>query len=225
MKAETLRTLMRGLFRALTTVQTQDLDHIPASGPCLLAVNHLSRLDGPLVLAYVRRPDLTAIVTDKYQAFPLMRWVVDTVGGIWINRGSGDVDAIRAARAYLQTGGALGIAPEGTRSTQQALLPAKTGVAYLADITHVPVVPLAMWGTERVFNELVRLRRPRIGLRAGPALHLPPVARKTREADLQRNTDEIMAQLAALLPPAYRGAYADHPRLLELLAEGGAAGR
>ena len=55
-----------------------------------------------------------------------------------------------------------------------------------------------------------------VNIQFGSPIALPPVRRATRESDLQRNTDEIMCQIAAMLPPAYRGVYNDHPRLLEL---------
>ncbi len=66
-------------------------------------------------------------------------------------------------------------------------------------------------------RQLLRLRRPRITIRYGEPFWLESIDRANREACLQRNTDEIMCRIAAMLPPQYRGAYADHPRLMELL--------
>jgi 1-acyl-sn-glycerol-3-phosphate acyltransferase len=77
---------------------------------------------------------------------------------------------------------------------------------------------MCVTGTEDAVAQLFRFRRPLIRVCVGQPFTLPPVERRQRAEMLQRNTDEIMCQIAALLPPEYRGAYADHPRLAELLS-------
>jgi 1-acyl-sn-glycerol-3-phosphate acyltransferase len=205
------KRLFRFLIKVLTRLQVEGLENVPAEGGLLLATNHLSVVDPVLV---------SALVAKNHQKNPIFRAVIDAVGGIWINREEADARAFRTARAHLQSGGALGIAPEGTRSQTGALIPPKTGAAYLADKAGVPVIPVAITGTEETFAKLRSFRRPRITLRFGRPFTLPPVTRQARDADLQRNTDEIMSQIATLLPSAYRGVYAGHPRLLELEAGG-----
>ncbi len=193
------------------------MEYIPTQGACILAVNHLGRLDPPLVFAMLDRDDVTSLVADKYLHYPFFRWIVNAVNGIWINRDEADISALRAARNFLKSGGVLGIAPEGTRSRTGALITAKTGVAYLAEKTGVPIVPVAISGTEKAIQELSRLRRPTLRIQFGKPLHFPPLDRGDRSQALQRNTDEIMCQIAVMLPLQYRGVYADHPRLKELL--------
>lgn len=139
------------------------------------------------------------------------------MGGIWIKREEIDTRALRTARDHLRNGGVLGIAPEGTRSATGALLSAKTGVAYLADQAGVPIVPVAVAGTWQITRELFTLKRPKITLQFGEPFLLSTINRSDREAGLRRNTDEIMCRIAVLLPAEYRGVYAQHPRLLELL--------
>jgi 1-acyl-sn-glycerol-3-phosphate acyltransferase len=212
-----IRIIIRGLFNALTRVRIQGIENVPKTGGCLLAVNHLSLLEPPLVFGMLKREKMTALVAKKYRQKLFFRWLIRAVDGIWINREETDFQALREALAFLKDGGALGIAPEGTRSQTGALIEAKTGAAYLAEKARVPVVPVAVNGTETAFSKLKRLRRPGIELRFGKPFDLPPVERSTRAEDLQRNTDEIMCRIAALLPPPYRGVYADHPRLKELL--------
>ena len=128
-----LRFLIRGLFKTLTRFEVQGLDHIPGEGGLLIAVNHLSRFDPLVILCVVERQDLTALVADKYKYYPFIAPVVYAVNGIWIHREDTDFHALRKATEYLRNGGILGIAPEGTRSTNRGLIEAKTGVAYLAD--------------------------------------------------------------------------------------------
>jgi 1-acyl-sn-glycerol-3-phosphate acyltransferase len=70
-----------------------------------------------------------------------------------------------------------------------------------------------------VIDNLRHLRRSRITVTAGPPFMLPPLPARDRDAALKQDTDEIMCRIAALIPPEYRGVYADHPRLKELLQD------
>lgn len=205
-----IRSFIRFLIKTLGRVEVIGLENVPPQGGCLLAVNHLSRVDPVLVFGLVERDDLTALVADKYQKNPFIRWLVNGVRGMWINREEADFQALRTARDFLQRGGALGIAPEGTRSQTGGLLPAKEGVAFLAAKADVPIIPVAISGSEKTVHEWLRLRRPRIRVEFGAPFRLPPLDRRDRAGSLQRNTDEIMCRIAALLPRAYRGVYADH---------------
>ncbi len=215
-----VRWVLKRLFSILTHVHAEGLEHIPRQGGFLLAVNHLSRLDAPLVFVTVDRDDLTALIARKYRRNPFFRWLVDAVNGIWLDRENPDAQALRTAWNYLRKGGSIGIAPEGTRSRENhALLPGKPGVAYLATKAGVPILPVGIWGTETAIAQLLRLRRPHLYIRFGEPFTLPPLRRKHRDEDLQRNTDEIMCRIAALLPPTYRGVYADHPLLRNLKAQ------
>ena len=214
-----IRSIIRLLFRLLSRLDVLGLENIPPTGPGILAANHLGRLDSPLIFSLVERANITSLVADKYQNNFLLRPLVNAVHGIWINREQADFHALRRALEYIEGGGMLGIAPEGTRSRTGALMPAKTGVAYLAGRADVQVVPAGIWGTETAMAQLYRLRRPLIHIRFGKPFRLPPLEHGDRSAGLQKNTDEIMCQIAALLPPAYRGVYAEHPKLRELLSD------
>lgn len=208
-----LHVLIRILFTSLARLCIIGLENLPETGPALLAVNHLSRLDSPLIFSVIDRRDITGLVADKYKKAPFIPWLVKVVDGIWVNRESTDFHALRSAVEYLQNGGLLGIAPEGTRSKTGGLIHAKTGVAYIAEKAHVPVIPIAVWGTESAFVQLFHFRRPEINVHIGEPFRLPRLEGGRRSLDLQRNSDEIMCRIALLLPPAYRGVYADHPRL------------
>jgi len=220
MRRKILRLLIRTLFRLLSKVEVVGRENLPLEGSCLLVINHLSLLDAPLIFSIIEREDVTALAADKYKSHPIFSRLVEAVNGIWINRESADFRALRTARAYLRAGWLIGIAPEGTRNPDGALIPAKTGAAYLADKARVPLVPAGISGTESALRKLLRLQRPTIRVVIGEPFTLPPVKRDQREEDLKRNTDEIMCRIAALLPPEYHGVYANHPRLRTLLQHG-----
>jgi len=113
----------------------------------------------------------------------------------------------------------LVIAPEGTRSRTGSLMEAKPGASYLATKLNRPIVPVGITGTEdqALPGNLKKLRRGHIIVNAGKPFMLPPLPRENRDEVLKQYTDEIMCHIAALLPETYRGVYANHPRLKELL--------
>lgn len=212
-----LRGTIRFILKILTRVEVNGLEKVPLKGGCIIAVNHMSRIDSALVFAFVKRDDLTALVADKYLKVFWIKWLVERVQGIWLHREDSDFRALRAARDYLKSGGMLGIAPEGTRSRTGMLNTAKNGVAYLADKAGVPVIPAAVYGSEDAMYKIRHFRRPHVVLNFGDPLYLPSVERQDRSDQLARNTDEIMCAIAAMLPSSYHGAYAGHPRLKALL--------
>jgi len=210
--------IFRILFFLLSRLRVTGKEHLPREGGYIAAANHLSVIEVPLAYCLLNRYDVTGLVAKNHQKNALFRWLINMLDGIWLSREEIDTRALRAARDHLQNGGVLGIAPEGTRSKTGALNEAKTGVAFLADQAKVPILPVAVSGTWQITSEILKLKRPVIEVNIGQVFMLPPVDRKTRDYDLQQNTDEIMCQLAALLPPENRGFYADHHRLKELLA-------
>ncbi len=213
-----LQKLVVFLFKVLTRTEFVGVENIPPDGGLIIATNHVSRLDIPVLFINPLRPDITALVADKYLGYPFLRWFVTTGGGIWLDRTKADFSAFGEALDALNHGRALGIAPEGTRSETSSLLEGKSGTVLLAHRGRVPIVPVGIWGTEKAIPNLLRLRTARIVVRFGKAFRLPPFSRDNREEDLKRQTDEIMCRIAALLPESYHGVYAGHPRLQELLA-------
>jgi 1-acyl-sn-glycerol-3-phosphate acyltransferase len=214
-----LKRLFRFLIAKLTRLEVAGLENIPDRGGALLVTNHLSIIDPVLIFALIERHDITALVAKSHQKNPLYRWFVNRANGIWINRDEADTHAVRAARSFIQNGGIVGIAPEGTRSSTGSMLPAKVGAAYLAEKSKAMILPVAVTGTFKGIKKVFTFQRPKMTVEFGPLFQLPPVERHNRDIILHQNTDEMMCRIAVMLPPSYRGVYKDHPRLLELLAE------
>lgn len=212
---------IRFLVRTITKFQVENGENIPAEGGVLLTTNHLSRLDTPLLLAITDREDLVAIVAKKYRKMFFFRWVLSKVGTmVWMDRSTTDFSAMRDALEQLRKGAIVGIAPEGTRSrNSKGLLEGKPGAALMAARASVPIVPVGIIGSEKINQYWLKLSRPPVTIRVGQPYTLPEIDRDNRQESLLRSTEEIMCRIAALLPPEYRGFYADHPRLKELLAE------
>jgi 1-acyl-sn-glycerol-3-phosphate acyltransferase len=198
--------------RLICRARVTGREHIPESGPLLVIANHLSSADPPLIVSLVpRRLGMTGMAAMAHRSDFFIGWLMDGAGAIWVRRGQSDRRALNEALEVLASGRSVGLAPEGTRSKTGALIEGKTGVTYLAIKAGVPLLPLALAGTDEVFPSLRRLRRKTVEVRISPAFHLPPRGDSPRREHLQYCTDLIMARLASTLPERYRGVYSEHP--------------
>lgn len=215
---KTLRIFCRILLKIIARVDLQGKEHIPETGGALIVTNHLGRLDAMLGVVLADRDDIILMVADKYEKYLFWRVIGNKLDAIWLNREEADFRALREVTRRLKNGGISGIAPEGTRSKSETMLPGKPGAAYLAAKTGVPVIPVALWGTEDrvVIKRAKRLQRLQIHIRIGEPFQVPPLKRGQRDEMLKQSTDEMMCRIAVMLPERYRGVYANHPRLREL---------
>jgi len=218
-RAHKFRRFISFLMRQLTHLEFKGEENIPPTGGVLLATNHMSRMDIPSLFITRNRPDMTALVTTKYLKYPFLRWFIVTANGIWLDRDTADFGAFRKAIEALNEGKAIGIAPEGTRSVTSSLLEGKPGTAMLAIRAGVPIVPVAITGTEDAVAQLKHLKRPHITVEYGPAIPTPVMDRGDRSGQLDKLTTEIMCRIAVMMPEKYHGFYTNHPRLKELQAE------
>lgn len=219
MRKRFLRWVFDWMVRLLAHRQVEGLENMPAHGPYIVVGNHMSVSDIPLGYSVLGGPGTTGWAANKHRRHPIYGPIVWLSGGIFIRRGEVDRDALDAAAAWIEQGNIFALSPEGTRSRTGSLVRAKTGAAYLAHLTNVPILPTAVLGTESTFRELLRLRRPHFKLVVGKPFQLPPLDEEDRNNGLRRNTDEIMCRIAALMPEKYWGYYKDHPRLKELLQQ------
>lgn len=214
----TLRSIVRFIMSIIADIEVRGMEKLP-QGNAIVAANHLGRLDTAVLLCINDREDIIMPVAEKYRDHPLYGAIGRTVNGVWLNRFEADYSAMRQILERMKQGGMLVIAPEGTRSKTEALQPGKMGVAFLAGKSGYPVLPVALTGTEDrvILENLKHFRRSKITVTAGEILHIEIPSGKGREQAMQAATDEIMCRIAALLPERYRGVYANHPRLKELL--------
>ena len=199
--------VLRHVFRLLMRIEVEGEEHVPPEGPLIVAINHMSLMDPPLIGAFFPR-DLEMMAKVELFRRPVIGWVVRHYGAFPVPRGEADLRALKHAMRALRAGHAILMAPEGTRSKTHQLQRGKEGVALVAVRTGAPVLPVALYGQENWWRDLLRLRRPRVHIRIGEPI---PVERN-RKADrraLQAITTKVMRGLARLLPPAYRGAYAE----------------
>ncbi|MGB0389250.1 MAG: lysophospholipid acyltransferase family protein [Ardenticatenaceae bacterium] len=193
----------------MCNIDAQGLEHTPTEGPLLLAANHTSIYEGPLIFAIVPRQPISPMAKMEYKDTILGKVVFNPINTIFVARGEVDRKALKEMIKRLKNNEALGMAPEGTRSPSGTLMKAKEGAAYMALKTDAWILPIAVWGQENVISEFKRLRRPTIHLRAGKPFKLQKDPNKTRNQNIEAGTERIMHAIARLLPPKYRGYYAD----------------
>ena len=212
---------VRLIIHLIARVEVVGFEYMPVGG-FVVASNHIGRLDAALAYFILDRPDIIMVVAEKYQKYAIFRWLVRLTNGMFVDRYNADIHAIRETLRRLQQGQVFTITPEGTRSRSGNLIEARPGAIYLAWKAGVPVLPVAVTGTEDavLVERLKHFKRLRIRIVAGEPFTLPQeVKGRDRDAAIRQYTDEVMCRIAVLLPPERRGVYADHPRLQELLKQ------
>lgn len=183
--------LIRDLARVLWGLRVTGLENLPREGPLIVAGNHVSNLDGPL-LAAAAASARTLRFLGKAELFriPVMGWYLRRIGMIPLERRRGDVGAMRAALELLGRGGCLGFFPEGTRAKPDSPLPPKGGIGFLAGESGALVVPA------RIFNTAgFPWRRP-LEVRFGPGLRFSGDRR--RREDCLAFARQVMERVFAL---------------------------
>jgi putative phosphoserine phosphatase/1-acylglycerol-3-phosphate O-acyltransferase len=205
-----LRPFVRPSFFPYARFDLTGVDHIPSKGPVLLAANHRSYFDVAalaLVAARLGRPVRFLGKKEIFDA-PVVGTIARAIGGIPVDRGSGSDQPLRAAEAALRAGEVVIVLPQGTIPRGEAFfdpdLKGKTGTARLAAATGAVVVPVGVWGTEKVWARSARTpdvtlvrHPPRVTVRVGQPLTLSLT-------DAIADTATIMAGIAALLPEESR---------------------
>jgi 1-acyl-sn-glycerol-3-phosphate acyltransferase len=208
--------LLGPLMRLLARPTIEGLHHIPAKGGAILAGNHLAVADSFLVPLLLPRR-VTYLAKREYFTQPgLLGWIKKTfftgVGQVPVDRSSGSAAqaALETAVRLLRAGKLLGIYPEGTRSPDGRLYKGKTGVARMALEADVPVIPVAVIGTEKLNPIGSRMWRPHhVHIRIGEPLDFSRYAGMAGDRFIERSmTDEIMYTLMELSGQTYVDTYA-----------------
>jgi len=190
-------------------VDDAELARVPSRGPLIMASNHINSMEIPIMLSHLYPRPITGMAKIESWSNPIFRLLYSIYRVVPVRRGEGDLNAMRQSIERLKEGFILAIAPEGTRSYLGQLQQGHPGVALLAVKSGVPVLPVVHFGGEHFWHNLRRLKRTSFHIRVGNPFGIFLHNERFNKENSQKITDEIMYQMAALLPPHYRGYY-DH---------------
>ena len=213
-----LRWLIHALIDLIADVEIRGLENFPKQGSYIVAVNHIGFIDILMFHYQFDRFDMFIPVAEKWEKHAWIRWVAKALNFVFIDRYNPDLKAMRKMIQLMNQGNSLVIAPEGTRSRTASLSYGKPGVAFLAARSGFPVIPVGMTGTEdrNILYNIKHFKRSKLLLTIGQSFTIAALPVEHKDEAIKAATDEIMCHIAALLPLAYRGVYADHPRLADL---------
>jgi 1-acyl-sn-glycerol-3-phosphate acyltransferase len=203
-----LNFLLRIVFKLLLNLEVVGLENVPPEGPLILMINHTHTID-PAMAGGVMPREIVAMSKIENFRDPIWGIIVRLYGAFPVRRGEVDLQATRRALQVLRHGEVLLMAPEGTRSEDRRLQPGHDGMTFLALHANVPILPMAITGAKDLGSNLKRLRRTDVKIVIGKPFRFRPSGEKVRRDVLHQMTEEAMYQLAAILPPEYRGMYSD----------------
>lgn len=204
-----VNTTIKQITRIICKVDANELKHIPKQGPLILATNHINFLDVPVVYTHLVPRPVTGFAKAETWDNPFLKPLFDLWEAIPIQRGEADLFAIRCSLDALNSGKIVAIAPEGTRSGNGQLQQGHAGIVTIALRSSAPILPLVFFGNEHFKENFRQFRRTDFQIRVGKPFHITLNGEKNSHDLRNRITDEIMYQLAVLLPQKYRGVYHD----------------
>ena len=211
-----MRVFFRTLFHLLGKVELLGMENIPDHNRYVIVFNHVSIVEVPFIAAFwpkvIEIIGAAAVWERGYQGVIAKMW-----SGIQVDRTQYDREVFKQVERVLNAGQPLMISPEGGRSHQPGLRRGKPGVAYIIDKADAVVLPVAVVGNTMDFlSKGIKFQNPPIQMIVGEPFDVPPIMGKgeERRSMRQKNTDFIMARLAALLPEDYRGVYANFESIL-----------
>lgn len=208
-----IRKFLSWIFQSTTNIVVDSLENVPESGALIVAINHLHIIDTPLGIAVFPR-QAVVFVKDKWRHVLVVNWFLTNIGNA-IFVGKSNPMAFNQAMTVLKSGGVLGMAPEGTRSKNGKLNKGHTGITRMSILAQAPILPMAIYGHENIWDDWKKFKRPSIYVKIGKLI-IPPVINDKKSIFLEQIrdfTELAMFELASLLPAQYRGTYGEKEKL------------
>lgn len=204
-----LTNLIVRVYTRITCRIHGDLKNFPTQGPLIAIANHTGQIEVPLIFAHLYPRRVTGWAKVEAWDNLFLRWIFGVWGIIPVRRGEADMKALKDALNALKEGKILGIAPEGTRNKTGKLIRAMPGTVIVALKADAPIIPIAHWGGEVYLKNLKRLKRTDFHLRVGKPFKISVDGIKMTSEIRQQIADEMMYEIARMLPEEYRGEYND----------------
>lgn len=197
----------RTLFRFYFGWRVYNAERVPLEGPVILAANHASFLDPPLVGSGIRR-GINYLARENLFRFPVLGWILNRWQVVPVDREGGGAKGLKAILDRLLAGGAIILFPEGTRTRNGKLQPARSGIGLTVIKSDAPVVPVRVFGTFEALGRDMKIPRPcRVAVKYGHPMRFAELRAEAKVCSKQRLkgiyqqvADEIMAAIAKLQP-------------------------
>ena len=195
----------RTVFKLYFRWRVFNPERVPLEGPVILASNHASFLDPPLVGAGLKR-GINYLARENLFRFPVMGWVLRNWQVVPVDREGGGARGLKAILDRLLDGGAIILFPEGTRTRDGKLQPARSGIGLTVIKSDAPLVPVRVFGTFEAYGRQMRFPRPRrVAVKYGQPMRFEQlraearVCAKPRLKEIyQQVADEILGAIATL---------------------------
>lgn len=200
--------LFRAVFKFYFGWRVHNPERVPLEGPVILASNHASFIDPPLVGAGIRR-GINYLARENLFRFPILGWILHQWQVVPVDREGGGAKGLKAILDRLLDGGAIILFPEGTRTRDGQLQPARSGIGLTVIKSEAPVVPVRVFGTFEAYHRNMRFPRPhhRVVVKYGQPIRFEQLRAEAKTCSKQRLKDiykqvanEIMDAIAALQP-------------------------
>jgi len=198
----------RLVYRFYFGWRVHNAERVPLNGPVILASNHASFLDPPLVGAGIRR-GINYLARESLFRFPVLGWILHQWQVVPVDRDGGGAKGLKAILDRLLAGGAIILFPEGTRSTDGKLQSARSGIGLTVIKSEAPVVPVRVFGTFEAYNRTMRFPLPfrKVVVKYGRPMLFEKLRAEARTCSkprlkeiYQEVADEIMAEIGRLKP-------------------------
>jgi 1-acyl-sn-glycerol-3-phosphate acyltransferase len=205
------RHMLKGLAlsfqHVMTNTTVSGLENIPEKGPLLILPNHVSNLDGIMVMAYFPR-QIEMVGPGDFQMITIKDWMLKGYGVTVVNRGHADKSGLKRMIAHLKAGKDLLMFPGGGM-WEKRVFESKDGAAYLSQLTQAQILPVGLSGTYLKSNAAFMGHRPKLHITFGKVMPaVPPSSnRRMREADLAAASQEIMDRIYDLMEPGEQAQY------------------
>jgi 1-acyl-sn-glycerol-3-phosphate acyltransferase len=199
----------RAIYRIYFRWRVFNAERVPQTGPVILASNHASFLDPPLVGSGLHRP-INYLARKSLFRFPVMGWVLRSWNTVPVDRDGGGAAGLKAILDRLLAGGGIILFPEGTRTRDGRLQPARSGIGLTVIKSDAVVIPVRTFGTFEAYGRHIKFPRPfRVAVKYGEPMRFEKLRAEAKNCSkgrlkeiYQEIADEIMAAIAKLEPKA-----------------------
>lgn len=199
--------MFRFLYATYFRWRVYNPENVPRTGPVVLAANHASFIDPPLVGCALPR-DINYLARESLFRFPGIGWILRSWNAVPVDRDGGGAKGLKMILDRLHSGGAIILFPEGTRTTDGKLQSARSGIGLTVIKSEAPVVPVRVFGTYEAYGRHLTIPRPRqITVKYGKPMMFTELRAEAKTCTkirlkqiYQQVADEIMAEIAKLEP-------------------------